>query len=85
MKVTLRTCVGCGSKKPKHEMIRVGAEPCWNFSRGQVKLPGRGAYTCPTEACLERARKRGGLDRTLRRKVPDDIYEAIGLLSKESK
>ena len=85
MKVTLRTCVGCGLKKPKDEMIRVGAEPCWNVSRGEVKLPGRGAYTCPREACLEKGRKRGGFDRTLRRKVPADIYEEMKLLSKESK
>ena len=85
MKVTLRTCVGCGLRKPKDEMIRVGAEPSWNVSRGSVKLPGRGAYICPSEACMSTAQKRGGLDRTLKRKVPADIYGEIELLSKESK
>ncbi|HEY5494786.1 MAG TPA: YlxR family protein [Candidatus Anoxymicrobiaceae bacterium] len=87
MKVTLRTCVGCGSKRPKGEMIRVGAEPSWKVTREAAKLPGRGAYICPAEECLSRARKRGGLDRTLKRKVPEGIYQEIEveLLPKESK
>ena len=85
MKTPVRTCVGCGLKKPKDEMIRVGAEPSWNVTRGGAKIPGRGAYVCPAEACMQRARKRGGLDRTLRRKVPASMYAEIELLSKESK
>ena len=86
MKETLRTCAGCGSKRPKGEMIRVGAEPSWKVTRGAAKLPGRGAYLCPAQECLARARKRGGLERTLKRKVPEGIYQDIGeeLLAKES-
>ena len=68
-------------------MIRVGAEPSWSVTVGEVKLPGRGAYICPAESCLTRARNRGGLERKLKCKVPADTYEKIEseLLSKESK
>jgi predicted RNA-binding protein YlxR (DUF448 family) len=31
---------------------------------GQVR-PGRGAYCCPDQACIDRALRRGGLARTL--------------------
>ena len=42
-----RTCVTCGSKKPKRELVRIASSP-----EGQVsvdvtgKAPGRGAYVC---------------------------------------
>jgi len=32
------------------------------------RLPGRGAYVC-SDACLERARRRGGLQRAFRRSI----------------
>jgi len=51
-----------------------------------VKLPGRGAYLCPAPECLSTARKRGGVERTLKRKVPEGVYRDIDkeLLAKES-
>jgi len=32
------------------------------------RLPGRGAYVC-SDACFERARRRGGLQRAFRRSI----------------
>jgi predicted RNA-binding protein YlxR (DUF448 family) len=32
------------------------------------RLPGRGAYVC-SDACLERAQRRGGLQRAFRRSI----------------
>jgi predicted RNA-binding protein YlxR (DUF448 family) len=34
-----------------------------------ARLPGRGAYTCRTRSCFERAARRGGFDRAFRRAV----------------
>jgi predicted RNA-binding protein YlxR (DUF448 family) len=35
----------------------------------QARLPGRGAYTCRTRRCVERAARRGGFNRAFRRAV----------------
>ena len=85
MSSPIRTCGGCGSKRPKGEMIRVGAEPAWRVTRGAVKLPGRGAYVCPGAVCIEKAHGRGSLERTLRRSVPGEVYAELAVLAKESK
>ena len=60
-----RTCVACGSKKPKAELLRVARSP-----QGQVtvdptgRAPGRGAYICGPN-CWETALGRGRLARSL--------------------
>lgn len=79
----MRRCAGCGSSRPKKEMIRVGLEG-WTVTTGVVKSSGRGAYLCPEPECIERARRRGSLDRSLKARVPSEVYEQVELLSKES-
>ena len=79
-----RTCTGCGAKRPKREMIRIGSDG-WTVTRGEVKLSGRGAYVCPDPRCIELARQRGRIDRVLRARVPKELYEQIELLSRESR
>jgi uncharacterized protein len=79
-RIPLRTCVGCGRKAPKDELLRFVA-------RDGVLVPGatdrgRGAYTCRRLACFERAASRNGFNRTLRRTVRIDrdlahIYTAL--------
>lgn len=56
--VAVRTCVGCRGRRPKAEMVRfvVGRQ---GLALGNA--PGRGAYICKAEACLERALKRRNL------------------------
>jgi predicted RNA-binding protein YlxR (DUF448 family) len=60
-----RTCVACGSKMPKVELVRVARSP-----EGQVsvdytgKAPGRGAYVCGPN-CWDTALGRGRLARSL--------------------
>lgn len=80
MKTSIRTCAGCGAKRPKHEMIRVGAgaggKPCIS-ARG--KAPGRGAYICPEPRCLALARGSGGLARALRRNIPESLMAELEL------
>jgi len=65
-KIPERMCVGCRTKRPKRELVRIVRTP-----EGQVavdptgKRAGRGAYICPEEACLGRAVKSKALERAL--------------------
>jgi predicted RNA-binding protein YlxR (DUF448 family) len=61
----VRSCVGCGRKAPRSELIRFVAED-GELVPG-VGRPGRGAYTCRRLSCFERAMSRRAFNRTLRR------------------
>lgn len=84
MKTPLRTCAGCGAKRPKREMIRVcaraGGEPALS---PPGKAPGRGAYLCPDARCLEKAWKTGGLARSLRTRMPERLLGELELAVKQ--
>ncbi|MFN2452314.1 MAG: YlxR family protein [Candidatus Dormibacteria bacterium] len=64
-----RRCVGCRTVQPRPELFRLalGAEGtvCLDILG---RLPGRGAYLCRTTGlrCMEVARRRGALVRSLR-------------------
>lgn len=66
----IRTCLGCRSRRPRRELVRLVVD------RGVVAVdarrdrPGRGAWVCPDEACAERALRDGG--RRLRRALRAD-------------
>lgn len=78
-----RTCVGCRNRKPRARLLR--------FVRDEVTgalvfdprgtLPGRGAYACPQEQCLELALKKGGFARgfraALRGATRDDLRALV--------
>jgi predicted RNA-binding protein YlxR (DUF448 family) len=64
-----RTCVGCGAKMAKRELVRLVAD-----AGGKVQVdedrraPGRGVYVCGA-ACARRAAAKRSFARSLRRKV----------------
>ncbi len=73
-----RMCVGCGTRRPKAELIRVvcnkeGAV----FLDPTGKADGRGAYLCPAAACLQKAKKSGRLQRAFGRAVSEEIYAGL--------
>lgn len=77
-KVPLRICVGCQEPKNKKEMIRIVLTPEGNVEIDKTgKKSGRGAYICATSECLERAYKEHRLERSLKTKVSDEIYETL--------
>lgn len=41
------------------------------------KMPGRGAYLCPSAQCLAKARKAKRLERALDAQIPPEVYERI--------
>lgn len=77
-KIPMRHCLGCNEGKPKKELIRVVRSPEGEISLdGRGKLPGRGAYLCPSAACLAKARKAKRLERALEKEIPDEIYARL--------
>lgn len=77
-KIPLRQCVGCNEMKSKKEMIRV-----IKTSEDEIildktgKKNGRGAYMCFSNECFEKAVKNRGLERSLKLKIPNEIYENL--------
>ena len=41
------------------------------------KKNGRGAYLCRSMDCLEKAVKNKGLERSLKVKIPSEVYDAL--------
>ena len=77
-KIPQRQCVGCREMKEKKALLRIVRTP-----EGQIlldgtgKKSGRGAYICPSKACLKKARKR--LEASLECKIPDELLEKLEL------
>lgn len=77
-KIPLRRCTGCNEQKPKKELVRVVRSPQGEIALDRVgKMPGRGAYLCPSAQCLAKARKAKGLERALEAQIPPEVYERI--------
>lgn len=63
-----RTCLACRRKAPQGALVRlVALDGAVHVGLGPGA--GRGAYVCPTPACLEAAANRGKLSRALRAEV----------------
>ena len=74
----VRMCVGCQEMKNKKEMIRVIKTPEGTFMLDATgKKNGRGAYVCPSEDCLQLARKNKGLERSFKQAIPAEVYESL--------
>ena len=77
-KIPLRRCNGCGESKPNKELVRVVRAQDGTVSLDLTgKKPGRGAYVCPSAACLAKARKAKRIERALEVSIPDEIYAAM--------
>ena len=77
-KSALRRCAGCGESKPKKGLVRVVRAPDGSVSLDlKGKQPGRGAYVCPSKACLVKARKAKRFERALEVQIPQEVYDAM--------
>lgn len=77
-RIPMRQCVGCGEMKAKGEMMRVlkpAEEPICLDTTGRAN--GRGAYVCKSMDCLKAARKNKGLERSLKIRIPEEVYDAL--------
>ena len=71
----LRRCVACRELLDRQQLWRVIRDPQDGvlLDRGM----GRSAYLCPTEACLDEARRRKRLNKALRCQVPDIVITTL--------
>jgi predicted RNA-binding protein YlxR (DUF448 family) len=79
----IRTCVGCGRRSPKEELIRIVMLDGALSVDNEHRLPGRGAYLCPETACISSLlKKKGKLSYSLRVSVPRAAEDTVlkGLL-----
>lgn len=76
--IPLRKCLGCDEMLGKKGMIRVVRDKEGTISVDETgKKSGRGAYLCLDAECLNKARKKRGLERSLKCAVPPEIYEEL--------
>ncbi|MCS7233733.1 MAG: YlxR family protein [Synergistetes bacterium] len=65
--VPIRTCVGCGEKKPKGEMLRIVRTVDGGISLDvSGKKSGRGVYVCFNSDCVGKALKKKAIQRSLK-------------------
>lgn len=77
-KIPQRQCLGCREMKNKKDLIRVVRSPEGEISLDfKGKKPGRGAYVCPDEACLAKAKKSRSLERAFSAAVPAEVYSLL--------
>ena len=67
----VRTCVGCGTRRAKGELVRLVAREGRAVVDAEATAPGRGAYVCGA-ACARRAIERRAFARAFRRAVAAD-------------
>ena len=73
-----RKCVGCGGEGSKGALLRVVRSPEGAVSVNLAgKAPGRGAYICANADCIEAARKKNALSRSLKQPVDKEVYSKL--------
>lgn len=76
-KIPQRQCVGCREKKDKTALLRIVR--CADGGAIELdrtgKKAGRGAYICPSAACLKKAKRH--LSSALDCLIPDEVYEKL--------
>ena len=76
--VPLRTCVACGKKTAKGNLIRIVAPPSGGVAMDPSgKSSGRGAYLCLSGDCAQEPLRRRRLDFAMRRKMNDDEWSRV--------
>jgi hypothetical protein len=79
----IRTCVACRQEAGKRSLTRLV-----RTAEGKVSLdargraPGRGAYLHADPTCVEQARRRRALQRSLRAEVPERVWQELDALSR---
>ena len=76
--IALRTCVICGAKTDKRELVRVVRNQAGSVNVDDTgKKPGRGAYLCHDRLCWEKALKKKRLDHTLRGPISSEDRQTL--------
>ncbi|MFQ6115238.1 MAG: RNase P modulator RnpM [bacterium] len=74
----IRTCLGCGEKKLKSELLRIVRTPERTVEiDGEANRPGRGAYLCYNDDCFKAAIKKGRIKQSLSVAQPTGFYQEL--------
>lgn len=74
----VRTCVACRQEAGKGALVRVVRRPDGIAAVDRMgSAPGRGAYLHSDPACVEMARKRRALERSLKAPVGPEIWAEL--------
>ena len=77
-KVPLRKCLGCDEMIGKKGLLRIVRSKEGEISLDLTgKKSGRGAYICKDIQCFEKARKRKAFERSLKCKIPEEVYDRL--------
>jgi predicted RNA-binding protein YlxR (DUF448 family) len=83
-----RQCIGCGRRGPQSEFVRLtldgDGEPALVMPAVGRRHPGRGAYLCRRQACLDRALQRKAFQRAFRASVAVDVQGIAAVLTIEA-
>ncbi len=80
--IPLRTCIVCGTKGAKREMVRVVRVPTGELLVDETgKQSGRGAYLCPKASCWQQALKGNRLSHALRTQVQEEDRNRLAAFS----
>ncbi len=73
-----RKCIGCDEMIGKKGLLRIVKDKEGTISLDPTgKKNGRGAYICRDIKCFEAARKKKAFERSLKCKIPDEIYDSL--------
>ena len=77
-KIPERTCIVCNKSNEKRNLIRI-VKSKENIISVDLsgKMPGRGAYICKNEDCLEKLIKTNRLSKSFKMEVSSEEYEKI--------
>lgn len=79
-KIPMRMCIGCREMLPKKELIRVVKNQAGEISIDlKGKAPGRGAYLCRSQECIDKAARNRLLEKTFEQRIDQDVYENLKL------
>lgn len=73
-----RTCVGCGQKRPKKDLVRIVRTPQGGLLVDFTgKNPGRGAYLCHDSSCWTKGTEKRNLSRSLNLEVTTENMDRL--------
>ena len=76
--VPIRTCIGCRGKFPKKDLLRFVRGAAGNLQTDLTgKLPGRGAYVCQSQACINITFKSQRINTHLRTNLSRQIIDSF--------
>lgn len=82
--MNLRKCVSCGKQDDKFNFVRIskvkdisGVVIRVSNVGDTTYIGGRSAYLCPLIKCLDIAKKKNRIEKSLKCKIPSDFYDKL--------